>query len=114
MSAKDFIVTLCAVVGAALGIFNLGWTVWKDRERLMVCEQYGFDDELFSLKVVNRSYFPVTIVRIQLHPVDSAIEDLDIHAERDAPRVLPKRIDARDAHTFSIDTVAEKKEVSYL
>lgn len=103
METKDLIVSTAAVIGAGLGIFNFVRAHLTDSERGSLSIIEGDTDEHPGVAVLNRSAFPITITELgTVHP-DGQVAGVGLNRKfTDADR-LPKRIDARDAHTFHID-----------
>jgi hypothetical protein len=103
MDTKDLIVSTSAVLGAVLGIFNLARSYLTDAERGSITLVQGDDKEHPGVEVVNRSHFPLTITDLgTVHP-DGQVSSVGLNWKFAEVDRLPKRIDARDSHTFRID-----------
>jgi hypothetical protein len=113
IGTRDLIVATCAVVGAGLGVLNLVRTYLADYERLKVAVWGKDQDEGSGVEVINFSRFPVTVVKIGHVYPDGQVVEIAFRIEK----VLPKRVEARDSHTFDIslrETIARQVyEMSY-
>lgn len=93
------IIAICAVIGAALGIFNFVRAYLNDTERLTIAVWEG-DSEHASIAVINHSHFPVTIVALGRLMGDGHIAKIVL--DHRSPEQMPARIEARDARTFRL------------
>ena len=102
---KDLVVSICAVVGAGLGVLNLVRTYLSDSERATVAVWSGGEAQYPNIEVVNRSPFPITVLRIGTVHSDGQVADAVLFAVSGVSGTslaLPKRIEARDSHEFRI------------
>lgn len=95
-------ISFLAIVGAVLGVVNLARAYLSDSERLRVAVIEDAVSGVTGIEVVNWSPVPVTIIEIGTIHVDGRTEVLVIDRQRGDIDLLPKRIEARDAHWFPI------------
>ena len=93
------LLAVCAVLGAALGLFNFLRTYFDEAERLTV-SLWQSDGKDACVEVLNHSNFAVTVVELGRLMGDGRIARIALD-ERFEDKV-PARIPARDARSFRI------------
>jgi hypothetical protein len=102
MDIKDLIIFSFAIVGAVLGVFNLARSYLHDSERVRVVVIEDTVSGVMGIEVVNWSPVPITVTELGTIHKDGRTDVLRSDPQRGDIDLLPKRIEARDAHRFSI------------
>jgi hypothetical protein len=121
MQLEQFLTLVIAIIGAVLGVLNTWRNFSQDRLRLKVVPKFAFPvgttDMIhpginFSIEVINRSTFPVTITEVGF-----LMRGTKERAAVPQPILMdgssfPRRLEAREAASFLLKYAASDPEKS--